>query len=389
MKNVDDALFDALSPKYEPDEKLNTKIIASGKEKQMGKITSFRRKSFPAAVAAAALIMVSSVTAFAAWRYLSASDVAKKLDDGKLTEAFTDDTAWIGSEVQSYDGYDVSLIGLVSGEEISDHLTTYNGEVVSDNTYAVVAISNSDGTPIPDTSDARYNEKDFLVSPYFEGYDPAQYNIFSLKAGGYEAMVENGVEYRIVSMENIEAFADHTIYLGVSEGTFYNHDTFIFDEESGKISRNESYTGLNALFTLHIDSSKADREKVAEIISSIENPVEDEDVDNPYIWATDDVREFMTRLTVENIDTYAGPVESTIQILTPDENGYISYGYELPSGAAKKGTQNIREMFPDTKPGMWDNFGWSASENGLEDLLIETFTLNEDGTVTYAIYVPK
>lgn len=389
MKNLDEELFDALLPKYEPDEKLNEMIIGYEKEKKMGKITSFRRKSFPAAVVAATLIMVSSVTAFAAWRYLSASDVAKKSNDGKLAEAFTEDTAWIGSEVQSYDGYDVSLIGLVSGEEISDHLTTYNGEVVSDSTYVVVGISNSDGTPMPDTSDENYGKEAFLVSPYFEGYDPAQYNIFSLKAGGYEAMVENGIQYRIVSMENIEAFANRTIYLGVSEGTFYDSGAFVFDEESGKIFRNEFYTGVNALFTLHIDPSKADSKKAAEIIAAIDNPAEDGLSDDPYIWATDDVREFMTRLTVENIDTYAVPVDSTIQIVTPDENGYFSYSYELPSGASGSSTCNVKEMFPDGKSGMFDNFGWSSSEKGLEDLRIETYTLNKDGTVTCAIYVPK
>ncbi len=50
---------------------------------------------------------------------------------------------------------------------------------------------------------------------------------------------------------------------------------------------------------------------------------------------------------------------------------------------------NVKVMFPDGKPGMYDQFGWSASENGLEDLIIETYTLNEDCTVTFAIYVPK
>ena len=97
----------------------------------------------------------------------------------------------------------------------------------------------------------------------------------------------------------------------------------------------------------------------------------------------------MSKLTINNIDTYAEPIKSTIQILVPDENGNFSYRYELPKGASGSGIYNVKVMFPDGKPGMYDQFGWSASENGLEDLIIETYTLNEDCTVTFAIYVPK
>ncbi|MBP3297427.1 MAG: hypothetical protein J6M27_12680 [Lachnospiraceae bacterium] len=368
---------------------INPVYVEDSEKVQNIKIRSGIRTIQRLAVAAIVFILVSSITAFAAWYYLSAWDVAEKSGDGKLAEAFGEDIAWAGEEVQSYGGYDVSLIGLVSGEDISDHLTTYDGELVSDSTYAVVAISNSDGTPMPDTSGEEYGETDFLVSPYFEGFDPARYNILSLEAGGYVAIVDNGIQYRLVSVENIEAFANHTIYLGVSEGTFYNRDAYVFDEESGKISRNESYIGLNALFTLPVDHSKADGQKVAEIVDKIDNPIKEDNSDDPYVWVTDDVREFMSKLTINNIDTYAEPIKSTIQILVPDENGNFSYRYELPKGASGSGTYNVKVMFPDGKPGMYDQFGWSASENGLEDLIIETYTLNEDCTVTFAIYVPK
>ena len=38
---------------------------------------------------------------------------------------------------------------------------------------------------------------------------------------------------------------------------------------------------------------------------------------------------------------------------------------------------------------MSENLSWSTSEDGLSDIIIETHTLNEDGTVTFVIYVPK
>ena len=183
MKKLDDVLFNALSPNYEPDEELNHRIIDYEKENKMGEIKNIWRKSFPAAAAVVAAVMITSVTTFAAWRYLTAKDVAERVDDRKLAEAFTEEDAWNEAEVQSYGGYDISLIGLVSGTDISDYLSIQNGKVVADKTYAVVAISNADGTPMPDTSDAEYGKQDFLVSPYIEGRNPAFVNIFSLGGG--------------------------------------------------------------------------------------------------------------------------------------------------------------------------------------------------------------
>ena len=71
--------------------------------------------------------------------------------------------------------------------------------------------------------------------------------------------------------ENIEAFADREVYIGVSEGTFLNRNAFIFHEDTGKITRNEAYTGANALFVLSIDPEKADPEKANAILERIEN----------------------------------------------------------------------------------------------------------------------
>lgn len=106
----------------------------------------------------------------------------------------------------------------------------------------------------------------FLVSPYIEGLDPQWFNIFSFCGGGYSAFVENGIQYRLVHMANVEPFADRTIYLGVSDGVFYNQDAYRFDERSGKISRNEDYTGLNAFFILPIDPQKSDAQKAKELL---------------------------------------------------------------------------------------------------------------------------
>lgn len=338
------------------------------------------------AVACLCMVLILSGTAYAAWKYLSAKDVASKIGDTKLTEAFDEQGDWAGGETQSCGGYDIAMIGLISGKELSDYLVTSDGQVVSDNTYAVVGISKTDGSAMPDVSSDSYGDNDFLVSPYIQGYNPSKYNIFTLAAGGYFAVVEDGIQYRIMEVENIEAFADREIYLGVSDGSFYNSDAYIYDNATGKISRNEKYDGVNALFVLPMDPSKADKRAADAIIEKVENPIEEDIQDLP---SDKEVETFISKLTVDNIDNYATPVESTRKNVTPDKDGYISYDYVMPNGTSSSGFWNIEDMFPDGKIGMSENFSYSSSENGIKDLVIETYTLNKDGTVTCVAYVPK
>ena len=50
----------------------------------------------------------------------------------------------------------------------------------------------------------------------------------------------------------------------------------------------------------------------------------------------------------------------------------------------------VGTFFPDGKPGMSPSFGFGYEESeGLDSVTIETYTLNEDGTVTAQIYIPK
>lgn len=112
---------------------------------------------------------------------------------------------------------------------------------------------------MPDISEDAYGELEFLVTPFIRGYNPVTYNAFAF-GGGYTDTVINGVLYRIMECDNMEKFADRDLYLGVLDSTFYRKDAYYYDEASGEISRSESYEGLNALFQLPLDESKADPE---------------------------------------------------------------------------------------------------------------------------------
>lgn len=228
-----------------------------------------KKKSLSVAAIIAALVLgMSSVTVYAAWKYLSPSDVAENIQDIKLSEVFLCEQALIINETQSYGEYSVTLLSIISGEMLSEYPHYKDGSVAADRTYAVVAIENATGAPMPDTSEDGYGELEFFASPLIGDHNPAFYNMASM-SGNYTDMVQDGILYRLLECDNVEIFADHGLYLCVSEGMFYNTEAYCYDKLTGKISRNEKYEGLNALFDLPVDISKANPEKAAEYIADL------------------------------------------------------------------------------------------------------------------------
>nr|MDE7031542.1 hypothetical protein [Lachnospiraceae bacterium] len=88
------------------------------------------------------------------------------------------------------------------------------------------------------------------------------------------------------------------------------------------------------------------------------------------------------------------PIESTRQISqlgTIPGKKCVEYAYEIENGEKGGGSGKIPIdwLFPDNRTGISDSIGYSYSEDGLADLRIEVFILNEDGTVTFVVYQPK
>lgn len=382
-RELDDILKHALTPKEEPDFWLNQKILNQAKEEKQMKDKRIRR--IPAVLTAVFILGVGSITAVAAWKYLAPDEVAEKAQDKKLTSAFQSEDAVTIQETQSGGGYNVTLLGIVSGKDITEYVSEHNGKISKDKTYTVTAIEKSDGTPMAETSDDDYGKETFFVSPLIEGCDPNKYNAVTMH-GGYQDIVEDGILYRIGECDNVELFADHEIYLCVSDGTFYNSEAYSYDGETGAISKNPDYRGLNALFTLPLDEGKADPMKAKKYLRQLEKEMEVSD-DTEYEKTEIDL--WAEKITPENIEQYAERLEDTIQVLTPDAEGYIHTEYELENGRSGWADILVSELFPEGKTGMSENIGYNYSEEDIESLLLETFTLNKDGTVTYAVYIPK
>lgn len=266
-EDFDSKIKEAMLPSIEADFWLNQKIIKKSLEDKPMKTKRFKKGAI--VVLTAAMVMASSVGVMAAVKYFTASEAVEELTgDEEFAKVFLEKDAVKVNETQSVAGYDITLLGIASGEILRDYQWT---TAVEDKTYAVVAISNSDGSNIPDMADNDVGYvDDFYVTPMIEGYAPWQLNAHWL-GGGCTYDVINGVLYWLMECDNVEIFADSVIYLGVTEGVGNINKAYNYNDATGKITRNEDYEGINALFTLPIDKSRADKEAVEKYLDECMN----------------------------------------------------------------------------------------------------------------------
>lgn len=404
MRNrLDELLTHVLTPREEPGDILNRKILEQVKETEYMRQKKYKRAS--AAVIAAAVLAASSITVVAAWQYRSASDVAESVGDEKLAGYFAEQASAAGTvmdppgvagqadsagnigESQSLGGYKVTVLGLVSGEGLSEYQAKSGAQVHSDRTYCVVAIEREDGTAM----DAEHG--DFFVSPLIGGLEPWKYNAATL-CGNYSQFVEEGILYRLLECDNIECFADHELYLCVTDTSFYDSSLYHYDEADGSISRNTQYTGLNALFDLEMDASLADPVKAQALVAEINTPTEGDGTEIELPKETQDAMAWAGKLTPENLEQYCVKMENTVQTITVNEDGWYVQQPWLVNEAVSdtRGGEgmkcNAKFMVESYMPGRLYIEGYSTS-GGMEDLVITTIILNEDGSITFAAWVPK
>lgn len=382
----DHILKQALAPDQTPDLRLNQKILNQVKEREEMKK---RRKWVPGIVFSLVLVLAAgSGVVYAAYRLLTPEQTAEKIGDKKLTEAFSGEDAVDINETQHFEKFDVTLMGIASGRDIAEYVTEKNGEILNDRTYIVTAVSRTDGNPMPEnTSDEAYGDLQFFVSPLIQGCNPALVNVISMD-GVYTEFIQDDVLYRLTECSNIEIFADRTVYLCVSDGSFYNEEAYNYDETTGEISRAEDYKGVNALFELPLDPALADPEAAEEYLAPLTGEGEDASEEETYILGSKEADEFMEKVTPENIDQYAERIEDSVQTFGVDEDN-LMYEYTMEDGEHIARYLDRARDFPDGKPGMSERIAYFHDEGGVESLKMTTLTLNEDGTVTAAVYIPK
>lgn len=264
-EEFDQLLKQALSTTVEPNEYLNNKIINQLKEKDNMKLGYKKRVSI--ALIAIIITLAMSITAYAAWRLLSPKEVAEELGNKSLATSFVSKNAIEINKTITTDGYNFTLQSIVSGKDLSDFKSS-GQEINPERTYAVVAIAKEDGSKMPEVSDPDFGKVPFLISPLIKGLNPWKFNIITMN-GGYSEIVKDGVLYRLIECDGIEMFADRGIYLCILNSVFYDTNAFTFNEQTGEISVNADYEGINVLFDLPVDKAKADHEKAEKYIQEI------------------------------------------------------------------------------------------------------------------------
>ncbi len=368
-------LKQAFSPDAMPDEKLNDKIRELSREDYVMKRTSKKKAVFIPLVAILALLM--SMGVFAAWNLLKSEKVAEEIGDDALARAFESDDAIPINETKVDGGYKVTLLGLVSGKGISD----FSGEELKARTYAVLAIENEDGSPMPDTLDDEYGKVSFFISPLVKGIKPWQFNIYYMEGGYKEFVKEDGILYRVIECDSIEMFADRGLELCViGNSSVYNIDAFAYNEQTGEITPNEDYEGINVVFDLPIDEKKADPEAaeryLQELYAEQEAPVEEISEEE---FAKE--QEEADRLAEQGKE-----IPGSLKELKADEKGYVYYEMESEEYGTWNGEYRLEDLFPDESKNVRNEVcsiseGQVGNETRRQTMIIQ-FRRDEQGKIT-------
>lgn len=219
------------------------------------------------ALLVAAAVALLAVTVSAAVLWLTPAQVAEELNDPVLAEAFQSEDAVILNETQTAGDYTVTLMGMVSGANISQ----WCADVQENRTYAVVSVVRTDGTPLTEENYDVVPCGAFTVTPLVSGYDPRAVNVFTLN-GACSSFLRDGRAYYVLDTQSLEIFADRTVYLALYEGfAAPSYERFSLAED-GTVDLRDNVTGC--LFTLPLDARTADPDAARAFVESTGIPWE-------------------------------------------------------------------------------------------------------------------
>ncbi|MDR1563612.1 MAG: hypothetical protein LBS74_01490 [Oscillospiraceae bacterium] len=366
----------------EPAEALNSQIKAAARLKSKFKednlSMTIRKKPAVIAMALIAIICVFSMTAYAVSVLLSADKVAE-LFDAKAAKAFQTSDAVKINQTKTVGEYDITLLGIAPAKNFTAFNLTVNDKPIieEDRTiYAAVAIRKTDGTPISELSSTNSEEGEFYCRPMVKGIIPWQN---SLGGGGHISTVKDGVLYFLVSCEQLEPFAYTTVYLSVSDKFVYSHDMYIYDESTGDITPNPTYTGYSALFMLPLDESKANRELAQRILEN-----------NNGIAAEDSGAEKLNPISTSSLPPISEwtLLPDSVKPYEKNAEGNYTYSYTFKHDSTEL-TSNMSGENPENL--IFDDNGIcvlaQGSIDGGRDCYVIAAQRDSSGTITWAFYL--
>lgn len=384
---MDSLLKSCLHTEQEPDDVLHQKVMQKWKEQSYMK----KRKYYKAAAAAAAVIMVSTLSVGAAVRFFTPKEAASELSGKETADLFDSEDAVLINETKEGAQYNYTLLGMTEGKNLLQ-MDDEGNTLEKDAFYAVVAISNKDGSDLS-IEDFWNSENGHFISPLIQGLEPWRYNIASMN-GGYSEMERDGIVYRMINCDKIGYFADRNLYLCISDSAFYETEAYNYDEESGIITRNDNYDGTNLLFHLPIDKSRADAELAEQYLKELENEwnddsdVDEEDeqgsgISNPDAQADYTLYQETFSQTPEELETVLTNAGMTIKDKQTVKAEDEAFCFEQ---ALEDGGANTYVLYKESfKDGWADSMQYSESDIEAE-LEFAVVKLNDDGTATCTFY---
>lgn len=371
MKNSEQfekLLKQVLSPSVEPSEDLNKKIISQLKENDIMKPAYKRRLS--GVLVAATLIFTMSIGGFAAWHFLSPKQVVDHFEDRTLAHAFEHKNAIEINKSVVSGGYNFTLLGIVSGEGLSDF--RHSAEDIHPNrTYAVVSIEKEDGSEMPDTQDEEYGQVPFFISPLIKGQKPWQVNIASMN-GAYSECVIDGIMYKLIECDGVEMFADRGLYICISTSNFYDINAFNYNEETGEITPNTVYNGANALFNLPLDITKADHNKAEKYLQELLKEPETDSKNS------EEMDSYWDKLKVEIKNGKGVVIPESIKEVTYDEDGMAYYEYKDEDGSCYEISFDVDSLFEEIETDISEIQSINESRDGEGNIKVTVVQFTRD-----------
>lgn len=300
----------------------------------MSEKRSYRQRSKVVAAVVCTVILLGSGSVYAANHYLNPSQIVDEISaDSALSKAFADKDAITINETQTSNGYNITLLGLVSGEKLGLYVPDETKKEVSDkHSYAALAISKSDGS--------KMSNRNFCVSPLINGEAFTDVNAATLNVG-LSWFEKDSVIYELIECDNLEIFADRGVYLSLVDDFGDEVAAFRMDEATGKYHKVKDYAGTSALFTLPLDKDKADTMAADKFLVSLRREADSETdgeraavgvavgdaSDEAISYINEKAQALVDSITEDNLKEYFVLDESRpIFTARPDEKGWIDFG---------------------------------------------------------------
>lgn len=393
-KNIDELLYETLQENDEPSPMLNRQILKKA-YLEVNRMKTRKVNKIAAVIVGLSITVVGTGAAYAAYRYLHPSQIAQHVSNNNaLARAFKSEDAIEINKTQTTNGYDITLLGMVTGKGLEPCIPEEKKhEIKPEYSYVALKIEKSDASTMENRS--------FCIAPLIGGVPFKEGNAATL--GVFSTwFVQDGVLYELVQCDNLEIFADRGVWVSVVDSFGNENAAFKMDAKSGDYSKVGDYDGTAALFKLPFDVTKADPKAAEAYLDNVRKKANDEvseesaningksNEESKVLF--EKVKAFLKKnITADNIDQYFTRDENTVFTATPDSNNWIDFGSRYVK--EEDTTYNGGSGYLDNWIKDGEDFAItsivSEDDGHLRKLLIGVTFRNPDGSFTEAVYISK